>query len=263
MGLILLNYHDISKSDFFIGKHYSGKEVVMLRIEEPLSEKPHSFKTLASVQWITDSGRLRKVEGNIIIYFQKNKSVQQLSYGSCIILSRTLEPIRNSGNPGAFDYERYCHFQVFITRFILIAHHSGYSNCGRKNGLKNCSLTVAGKVVDIIRKNIKGEKEAGLAEALLIGYKDDLDKSLVQSYSNTGVVHVVAISGLHLGLIYWLLSLLLKPLDQRKSLRWLQLLLFISGLWLFSLLAGGGPSVIRSAVMFSFIVIGKRISKRQ
>ena len=72
------------------------------------------------------------------------------------------------------------------------------------------------KVLKILRTNIKGEKELGLAEALLIGYKDDLDKTLVQSYSNTGVVHVIAISGLHLGLIYWLLLQLTFVLKKRK-----------------------------------------------
>ena len=78
-------------------------------------------------------------------------------------------------------------------------------------------------MLTILRTNIKGDKETGLAEALLIGYKDDLDKTLVQSYTNTGVVHIIAISGLHLGLIYWLLLQLLKPLQRRKYINWLRL----------------------------------------
>ncbi len=76
---------------------------------------------------------------------------------------------------------------------------------------------------------------------MLIGYKDDLDKRLVQSYSNTGAVHIIAISGLHLGLIYWLLMLLCKPLANHKKGRILQPVLIITGLWLFSFLAGGSP----------------------
>ena len=262
LGSLLLHYRDISKSSFFIGSHYTGRELLMLQIEEPLSEKPNSYKTVASLQWMADSGKTQKVKGNIIVYFKKNKLIHPLNYGSRIIISKALEPIRNSGNPGAFDYESYCHFQdiyyqVYLdsTAFRLLSKNHG-------NWFREMLNQSRRKVVEIIRKYIKGEKEAGLAEALLIGYKDDLDKSLVQSYSNTGVVHVVAISGLHLGLIYWLLSLLLKPLDQKKSLRWLQLLLFISGLWIFSLLAGAGPSVIRSAVMFTFIIIGKGFSKK-
>ena len=101
----------------------------------------------------------------------------------------------------------------------------------------------------------------GLAEALLIGYKDDLDKTLVQSYSNTGVVHVIAISGLHLGLIYWLLLMLFKPLQKRK-LKWLRPVFILTGLWLFSLLAGAQPSVLRSAVMFTCIVLGDSFARK-
>jgi competence protein ComEC len=97
---------------------------------------------------------------------------------------------------------------------------------------------------------------------LLIGYKDDLDKTLVQSYSNTGVVHVIAISGLHLGLIYWLLLKLFWPLQKRRDLKWLRPILIIAGLWLFSLLAGMQPSVIRSAVMFTCIVLGETWTRK-
>ncbi len=118
------------------------------------------------------------------------------------------------------------------------------------------------KVLNILRTNIRGDKELGLAEALLIGYKDDLDKTLVQSYSNTGVVHIIAISGLHLGLVYWLMLLLLKPLRGRKYLKWIHPVIIITGLWLFSLLAGAQPSILRSAVMFTCIVAGENLSRK-
>ncbi|TMI86483.1 MAG: ComEC/Rec2 family competence protein, partial [Bacteroidetes bacterium] len=96
----------------------------------------------------------------------------------------------------------------------------------------------------------------------MIGYKDDLDQTLVQSYTNTGVVHIIAISGLHLGLIYWLLLRLFKPLKKRKNLRWLRIVLILVGLWLFSLLAGAQASVLRSAVMFTCILLGESFSRR-
>src|SRR5205814_5677401 len=68
-------------------------------------------------------------------------------------------------------------------------------------------------------------------------------------------------SGLHLGIIYWLLSLLMKPLQNNSRLRWISAMLILGGLWAFSLLAGAGPSVLRSAFMFSLIVFGRTISK--
>ena len=85
---------------------------------------------------------------------------------------------------------------------------------------------------------------------------------MVQSYSNTGVVHIIAISGLHLGLIYWLLLQLLKPLQRRKYTKWLRPVIIVLGLWLFSLLAGAQPSILRSAIMFTCIVLGENLSKR-
>jgi competence protein ComEC len=116
--------------------------------------------------------------------------------------------------------------------------------------------------LSILRKYIHGPKEKGLAEALLIGYKDDLDKNLVQSYTKTGVVHVIAISGLHLGLIYWLLVRLCAPLRKRKMSRWLSPIMIIAGLWLFSFIAGAQPSVLRSAVMFTCIVVAEGFSRK-
>ncbi|QEC41797.1 ComEC/Rec2 family competence protein [Pseudobacter ginsenosidimutans] len=117
-------------------------------------------------------------------------------------------------------------------------------------------------IVNILRRYIPGPKEAGLAEALLIGYKEDLHKSLIQSYSNTGVIHVIAISGLHLGLIYMLLSLICQPLGNKKWTRIFRPIFIIAGLWAFGFLAGGSPSIFRSAVMFTCIAIGNSLSKQ-
>jgi competence protein ComEC len=141
---------------------------------------------------------------------------------------------------------------VFLTPKQWIPLPANYTN-----PFKKFLFTTREKMVALLQKYIEGNVESGLAEALLIGYKDDQDKQLVQAYSNTGVVHVIAISGLHLGLIYWLLNFLLQPLSKRKKSKWVKPLLIIAVLWLFSLLAGGSPSVLRSAVMFTCIVLGE------
>jgi competence protein ComEC len=172
-----------------------------------------------------------------------------------------LQEIRNQGNPGGFDFKRYCLFQGITGQVFLQQNDYILLNDVNTSFYQRLFFPAREAVLNIIKTNIKGSKEAGLAEALLVGYKNDLDKSLIQSYSNTGVVHVVAISGLHIGLIYWVLMLLLKPLKKFKAALWLQPLLIITGLWLFSLLAGGQPSVLRSAVMFTCIVVGQSFQR--
>jgi competence protein ComEC len=113
-------------------------------------------------------------------------------------------------------------------------------------------------IVQTIKKYIHGSnQETGIAEALLIGYKEDLDKDLVQAYSNAGVVHIIAISGLHLGLIYVMLTKLLNWIPLIRKNKFIKMLLLLGCLWIFSLLTGASASVLRSAVMFTFIVVGK------
>ena len=126
--------------------------------------------------------------------------------------------------------------------------------------IKTFIFSLRAQVLQVLRQYIQSPQELGLAEALLIGYKDDLDKALVQAYTNTGVVHVIAISGLHLGLIYALLLWLTKPL-RRKKLVWLQVTLVIAALWLFTLLAGAQASVVRSAVMFTALALGTLLNR--
>ena len=185
-----------------------------------------------------------------------------MSHGSQLIIRKPLQEIKNSGNPGGFDYKRYCLFREITHQAYLNPDEFSVLEPSNKKWLPLFLDRIREKVLNILRTHIKGDQELGLAEALLIGYKDDLDKTLVQSYTNTGVVHIIAISGLHLGLIYWLLVQLLKPLQRRKYMNWLRPFIIIFGLWLFSLLAGAQPSILRSAVMFTCIVIGETIAKK-
>ncbi len=220
-------------------------------------EKTKSFKADALVSVLWQNERSLPVKGKIILYFKKDSILDNLNYGTQILINKPLQEIKNSGNPGGFDYKRYCLFNEITYQVYLRPEDFIVLPGKNEKWLDNFLINTREKVINILRSYIKGEKELGLADALLIGYKNDLDKNLVQSYTNTGVVHIIAISGLHLGLIYWLLVQLLRPLRKQRQLKWLSPILIISGLWLFALLAGGQPSILRSAVMFTCIVIGE------
>jgi competence protein ComEC len=262
LGALLAWHEDIRHQNQWLGKHYKTGDAVIVRLDEPLVEKTKSLKANASVDYLLHDNSSKIVMGKIIIYFKKNRAPRQLSYGSQIIFKKPLQEIKNSGNPGGFNYKRYSLFQGITHQVYLEEDEFEILGSKKEKWLPAFIFRVRDGVINILRSNIKGNKELGLAEALLIGYKDDLDQSLVQSYTNTGVVHVIAISGLHLGLIYWLLFQLLKPLQKRKKLGWLRPLVIITGLWLFSLLAGAQPSVLRSALMFTCIVLGEGYTKR-
>lgn len=260
---------DIRHNTQWYGHGYKDSTVMVITLREPPVEKTRSLKADASVSFMQRDSEFVAVKGKLVIYFQKQQPgeagdslVPGLGYGSQIIFNKPLQEITNPGNPGGFDYKRYCLFQGITHQVFLKPGEFAVTASRNENSLNRFLYATREKLLTILRTFIKPGRESGLAEALLIGYRNDLDKSLVQSYSNTGVVHIIAISGLHLGLIYWLLARLFWPLGQKKKLRWLAPLLIISCLWLFSLLAGAQPSVLRSALMFTCIVTGESLTRR-
>lgn len=262
VGSLLAGYKDIRNDKQWLGNFYKEDQTLLVTLEEPPVEKTKSLKCDAAVNELIEKGHSIKVKGRIIIYFRKDSLLPPLTYGSQIIFSKSLQEIKNPGNPGSFDYKRYALFQGITHQVYLKPGEFVIPENKNKNWLDQFLFATREKIVSILRNYIPGEKAQGLAEALLIGYKNDLDKTLVQSYTNTGVVHIIAISGMHLALVYWLLLKIFSPLKKRKNIRWLRPVLIIAGLWLFSLLAGAQASVLRSALMFSCLVTGESISRK-
>lgn len=261
-GMLLIYYHDISHQPKWIGNHYKNGNTVVATLQEPLSEKERSLKALASVQYIISNDTVIPVKGSILLYFKKDSCPQLPSYGSQIIFSKPLQPIKNSGNPGAFDYRRYCAFQDIYHQAFL--KPGDFAMLPQKNEsiIKKFLFAAVEKTVNIFHKYIQGDKEKGLAEALLIGYKDDLDPNLVHSYTNTGVVHIIAISGMQLALIYGFLIIIFKPFSKLRATKFIKPVVIIITLWMFSLMSGASASVLRAAVMLTCIVTGEGLSKK-
>jgi len=262
LGSLLTWYKDVRHNSAWFGNYYNEPGLISVRLTESPAEKTNSYRSIANVTSVEVEGRTISTTGYLVVYFQKDSFVAGLEEGSQIVFSKPLQEIKNAGNPGGFDFKRHSIFQGITHQIYLKPGEFVVLSEKNKNVLANILDLIRKKTLNTLRKNIPGEKESGLAEALLIGYKNDLDKDLVQSYTNTGVVHIIAISGMHLALIYWLLSQICRPLKNRRGLKWIFPLLVISGLWLFSLIAGAQASVVRSAVMFTCIVLGESISKK-
>ena len=261
LGMVLIFVNDIRNNKNWFAKQYRPADKLIVTLNEQPVSKKNSYKAEAAVTSIIRNDTFFKTNGNIIIYFKKDSIINQYRPGMQLIFRRVLQEIKNNGNPAAFDYREYALFKGTTHQVYLTS--KDYEVLAGKNisGLKNFLYQTRAYVLQTLQSYIKGPKEQGLAEALLIGYKDDLDKRLLQSYTNTGVVHIIAVSGMHIALLYWLLNLIFQPFLRKKNIRWLHPFLVITSLWLFSLITGGAASIIRAAVMFTFVKLGKSINR--
>ena len=246
----------------WIGNYYKPNLPVLITLQEPLIIKAKSYKALARVDAVLINNQWQPVNGNVLLYFLGGIISPRLTYGAQIIVKIPLVAIENDKNPGGFDYQQHCLFnQIFYQTFLK---ERDYILLDTKSTTFLGSLIINArfKVLGILRKNITNPTALSVAEALLIGYRDDLDKALVQAYNNTGVIHIIIISGLRMGMIYGLLLFLLSPFKNQKWIRFVKPISIIIVLWGFCLIAGAAPSVTRSAIMLTVIVLGESIKRR-
>lgn len=260
-GMVLVYISNPMHQKDYLYNNYK-QQPILVRIEENPVEKAKTYKIKASCISLFEEDGPKQVKGNLILYFPKSDSILLLSTGKMLLIKTPLQTIKNAGNPGSFNYAAYSLFRgISYQAFLKEGSYRIIATTTEKQVyLFN---TLKEKALAVLRKNIQQKEALAVAEALLLGYREDLDKELVQAYSNTGVVHIIAISGLHLGMIYALFNWLLGFFGKNNAFaRWGKPLIIIAILWVFTLIAGAAPSILRSAVMFSFIVAGDMFNKK-
>jgi competence protein ComEC len=261
-GALITWQKDVRNHSNWYGNITGAGNFYVATINEPPVEKAKSYKALVTIETVVNKQLHQNLKGKALIYFSKDSSSQKLQYGDQIIFRKPLQPIKNSGNPNAFDYAQYCAFQQIYQQTFLKKNE--WNLIKEKNGsfVKGIIFKTRDYILKTLENYIPGNDESSLAKALLIGYRVDLDKDLVQAYSNVGVVHLIAISGMHLALIYFFLVWLFKKIPVIKKSKLAKLFLILFCLWFFALLTGAPASVLRSAVMFTFVAIGDSFNKR-
>jgi competence protein ComEC len=233
---------------------------LIVEIEEIPKQKPKSIYTIAQVKGILHEGNVLPTIGHIILYLAKDEASKNIIQGDQLVVTVNLQPIQPPRNPDEFNYQQYLRFHQ--------VYHQAYSSSEHWTLLEKGSANLtklAGKTRDYLLallkdNNIQGE-EMSVASALLLGYKDDLSDDLKHAYSSAGAMHVLAVSGLHVGIIFMVLNHLLGFMNRSKKLALTKVGILLLFLWFYALITGLSPSVIRAATMFTFVVIGSAFNR--
>ncbi len=261
IGMLLLSKADDRCDPHWYGHVKSGYAWQVV-VSEPPEVKQNSYSLRVTVKSVMVNHHCIPVTGNLRVLLKKESKICPLQYGDVCWVLKKAKPIVNSGNPGSFNLERYQAFhhlyeQVYISSSDIIILPEK-----QKAKWKVAVQESQRKILSVLRHYLSKDLAVlGIAEALLIGYKPDLDKGLVNSYSNTGVVHIIAISGLHLGLICMVLVWLFDRIPGLRKMIWAKAIMVMMCLWMFSLMTGASASVLRSAVMFTVILLGRCLQR--
>lgn len=230
------------------------------RFEAVLLETPHVGGKATRVKAVAtrlgrDSILNARREGIVNLYFENNVSVEALKVGNKIFFEGRVESPRNAGNPAEFDNKHYMYVQG-VTGSAYLGNKGWVSRGTVELTFPMRAMKFRERIVQKYASLGMSPESESLLSALTVGEKRDLSKGVRNLYAAVGASHVLALSGLHLGILYMIITFLLPVGSNRlpKVLREGVLLLL---LWGFAAVAGFTPSVVRAALLFTLMSLAR------
>lgn len=221
------------------------------------SLKPNEFYNRYIIE--IDSFEQQKSSGKILVYFSK-KNKDTLQIGDRILFQNSIKPIQKNYNPDTFDYSKYMANQNVFHQTKCF--ENDYIISGK---VKNFSFYIdklRQKLVHSFDKHHFSTRTKSIVNALLLGQKQQIDSTTLNDYKNSGVIHVLAISGLHIGIIYAFFNFIFGFLNRFDKGKTIKLFVILFLLWVFALVSGMSPSITRAVTMFSLIAIGTFLNRK-
>ncbi len=219
-----------------------------LKIQEVLKENAFSQRYIAQLQYMDG----KKLKGKVLVQINKNPATAALRVDDELITHTTLQVVPRPLNPYQFDYGSYLeglgvHHQIRLSkeRYILKEHPT--------ETLWGLAARTRNHITSQLRKEAFGTAELGIIQALLLGERNEVTEATNTDYKDAGAFHILALSGLHIGILLGLLHFLLAPLEYLPNGRVVKMVSIVLLLWAFAFLAGMSPSILRAVTMFSFV----------
>ena len=189
------------------------------------------------------------------LYLAKDAAARELKPGDEILFYAILQPFRNFGNPDDFDYVRYMKIKGFSGSAYISALN--WQKTGRQSyAIPVLAQRLREKALHRYRSLIRDQETCAFISALTLGYKADLSDDLQEAFRASGTAHVLAVSGLHVGIIYGVINLLFSFLGKSGRRYILRQGFVILLLWLYVFVAGGSASVVRATIMLTIFCLG-------
>jgi competence protein ComEC len=205
--------------------------------------------------------RWQPMSGRVLVYLDKTDQPMP-RYGEVWLVTGTPRLIDPPLNPGEFNYKRHLSYRGIYHQQYLRPFQRRVLGVDPPNPLTQLAVRANQWADGVFTQQIGSRAEYGIVNAMILGVRDDLDTAQYQAYSIAGAVHILSVSGMHVGILFlvltWLIGLVAGKRDDRVWLVLLQLAI----LWFYALITGFSLPVLRSAGMFSLLLIAKALGRR-
>ncbi len=236
--------------------NFESEHIVEVVLREKLKSSVLNDRYIAIVRRINGD----ESSGKILLNFHKNKLNEKLQIGSNFQIKGAIFKHKEPLNPNQFDYGNYLMNKSILAQMYADSYNIKISKKIDKN-IWYYSDLLRNRIVKNLQKSNFSKEELAVIVALILGQQQDISPEILHDYQFAGAIHILSVSGLHVGFILLFITFLLKPLPKNKLGNWLRLLTIIISLWSFAVLAGFSPSVVRSVTMFSFVAVGMHLKR--
>ena len=255
-------YTAIVHKETFHKNHYvyqikSDQEfhTVQLVLSEKLKNTKRNNRFISKVLQVDG----KESTGNLILNIRKPNSSENRPIGSVLSVKCNLYKNRNPFNPNQFDYGKYLENQEIYAQ--AYTNESDIIVVGMEHTVWSSFSNFRSKIINNLVHSGFNKEELNVLIALILGQQQDISPETLKDYQYAGAVHVLSVSGLHVGFILLFITYLLKPIPNTKRGSLIKLITILISLWSFAFLAGLLPTVVRSATMFSFVAIGNHLKR--
>ena len=250
LGVSAVNINDNRNYDSFYENHIEDNSKLVLQIHKVLKPGNYYLKYEAKVINVDDN----VTKGTVLLNVKKDSILSAFIVDDQLLLKATLKELIPPLNPHQFNYKAYLakqgiHHQLFIEKNQFLKLNSS------KVSLFGWSSKFRNKIQESLKKYNFKNNELAVINALLLGQRQDISKELITDYQRAGAIHILAVSGLHVGIILLILSFVFKPIEKLKYGKFLKAVIIVVLLWMFAFIAGLSASVVRAVTMFTFLAV--------